>query len=430
MLHKTFVTLSLALIFCTFVKADEIDQLKEQLQQQKSRIEDLRVRLDEMAADQAEATALNVYWDNGLRFETEDGNFKLKIGGRIMFDWTYVSEDDGLQADVGDQEDGTEIRRGRFYISGDIYDNISYKLQVDFAGSGTDFKDAYISFKDFPLGTLKVGNFKEPFSLNELTSSKYITFMERGLPNALVPGRNVGFMLSGTAANERMTWAAGVFRDTDEDDLESSADGGHNFTARLTALPFYCDQGDSLLHLGAAYSHRNPDDTASVDARPEAHLLDKFIDTGDFSADQADLVGLEAAWVNGPLSVQGEYIMSDFNGTNGGPDVDFDGYYLYGSYFLTGEHRVYKKSAGAFSRVKPAKNFGQEDGIGAWELAARYSSLDLDDAIVTGGELNNITAGLNWYLNPNMRIMWNYVHADKDNTGQADIAMMRFQVDF
>jgi phosphate-selective porin OprO/OprP len=315
------------------------------------------------------------------------------------------------------------------YFSGLIYDNVEYKLQLDFAGGDADLKDAYLGLTDFPLGKLRMGHFKEPFSLDELTSSKYITFLERALPNIFAPGRNTGFMLHNTYPEERMTTAIGVFRSTD-DYGEDVDDGGYNITGRVTALPIYKNKGANLVHLGAAYSYRNPDDSIQYRQRPEAHLTDRFVDTGSFVGDQVDLVGLEAAWVNGPLSLQGEYMMADVDRLGGGSDVEFDGYYVQASYFLTGEHRSYKTSEGAFSRVKPKKNYSAAGGPGAWEVKARYSRLDLSDQDITGGELDNISAGLNWYLNPNTKIMWDYVHADKDNIGEADMLMMRLQFDF
>lgn len=102
------------------------------------------------------------------------------------------------------------------------------------------------------------------------------------------------------------------------------------------------------------------------------------------------------------------------------------------SYFLTGESRPYKKSAGCFDRVRPKKNFAWkgERGPGAWELAGRYSWLDLDDAAVDGGTLQDFTLGLNWHLNPNTRVMWNYIHANAEDQGDADIFGMRLQIDF
>lgn len=405
----------------------DIDELKEQMADMQKRLEQLEHKPGMAPSD------LRAYWDNGLRFKSTDEKFKLKIGGRIMNDWVWATEDDDIKANVGQQEDGTEFRRARMYMAGSIYENIGYKLQFDFAGGDADLKDAYIALTDFPLGGLKMGHFKEPFSLEELTSSKYITFMERALPNVLSPGRNTGFMLSDAPAGQRMTWALGLFRSTDgngEDD--TGDDGGYNITGRVTSLPVYENQGRHLLHLGGSYSLRYPDeDDFEYETEPEAHLLDDFLETGNLSADRADLLGLEAAWVAGPFSLQGEYMYNDVTSRQGGlSDVSFDGYYVQASYFLTGEQRKYKTSAGAFSRVKPKENFSFAGGPGAWEAGLRFSEVDMSDEDVTAGKLENITAGINWHLNPNMRIMWNYVHADKDDIGEADIGMMRFQIDF
>ncbi len=404
--------------------SDELGELKQKL----TDLEGRTAKLEEKQKGESSPTDFRVFWKEGLNLTTEDGTFKLKIGGRLQNDWFWSSEDSGIKANIGEQEDGVEFRRARIYFSGLIYDNVEYKLEIDFEGGDADFKDAYLALTDFPLGTLQMGHFKEPFSLDELTSSKYITFMERALPNAFAPGRNMGFMLHNVTSNERMTAAIGVFRDTDDygDDVD---DGGYNVTGRVTALPIYRDKGASLVHVGIGYSYRNPDDSLRYRQRPEAHLADYFIDTGSFAGDQADLLGLEAAWVNGPLSLQGEYIRADAS-RMGGSDVAFDGYYVQAGYFLTGEHRSYKASEAAFSRTKPKKNYSNKGGCGAWEVKARYSELDLNDSDITGGELENITAGLNWYLNPNTRIMWDYIHADKDRIGQADIFMMRLQFDF
>jgi phosphate-selective porin OprO/OprP len=444
----------LAFTQLSVVEANELGDLKEQVAEQTERLQEAQKRLEKLEARQmqeerffeeqleelkqqepdAYPSDFRVYWKEGLNLATLDGDFKLKIGGRLQTDWFFSSEDQDIKLDpiIGEQEDGVEFRRARIYFSGLIYDNIEYKLQFDFADGNADFKDAYLGLTDFPLGKLRMGHFKEPFSLDELTSSKYITFLERALPNAFAPGRNTGFMLHNVAANERITTAIGLFRDTDNDgDVEvgDGDDGGYNVTGRITALPIYKNKGTSLVHVGAAYSHRKPDDSYSFDASPEAHLADDFVDTGSILGDRVELLGLEAAWVNGPFSLQSEYIMADA-GRFTGSDAHFDGYYVQASYFLTGEHRKYKISEGAFSRVKPKEDYKASGGSGAWEAKARYSELDLSDSNITGGKLDNITLGMNWYLNPNTRIMWDYVHADKDDVGQANMLMMRLQFDF
>jgi phosphate-selective porin OprO/OprP len=448
------VVASMLMLWCPTrgVRADEISELKKQIQDQAKQLQKMQDRLEQLEArqrlkekslnrkieevakakPQAGPTDFRVFWKEGLNFATQDGDFTLKVGGRLMYDWLWISEDDAIKAStIGEQQDGSEVRRARLYMQGLIYGNVEYKLQFDFAdGDEVDLKDAYVGLTDFPLGKLRMGHFKEPFSLEELTSSKYITFLERGLPNVFAPSRNAGLMLHSSEFNDRMTWAVGLFRDTDDTGTDMD-DGGYNVTGRLTWLPIYEDKGASLVHVGAAYSYRNPDDALRYRQRPEAHLTSRFVDTGTFTSDQVDLWGLEAAWVGGPFSLQGEYIFADADRLGGGPDVDFDGWYAQASYFLTGEHRRYKTSSGAFSRVKPKSNFSFDGGgPGAWEIAARYSELNLDDEDISGGGLENITAGLNWHLNPNMRIMWNYVHADRDDVGEADILQMRWQIDF
>lgn len=428
---------SLSFVFlCTITRAlgSDIQELEEQVAELKNRVSQLEANqiTEEPNEDTSETdpTSFQVFWKEGLNFATQDGHFTLKAGGRIHNDWLWISEDSDLKTNVGEQEDGVEFRRARLCISGLLYGNVEFEAEYDFAGGDTEFKDIYLGFLDGPLGNIRAGHFKEPFSLEELTSSNYITFLERALPNAFAPGRNAGVMLYGTAlarSDPRLTWAVGVFRDT-PDDGAIRDDGGYNVTGRLTLLPWYENDGTSLAHLGAGFSYRNPNDhTASFNSNPEAHLTDNFVDTGAFQSDDVSLVGLEAACVSGPLSIQGEYIFADADVAS---SANFQGYYAQVSYFLTGEHRIYKPTEGNFCKIKSRKNFHYGTGPGAWEVAFRYSGIDLDDSIISGGKLHDMTAGLNWYLNPNMRIMWNYVHADKEYVGYADILTMRLQVNF
>lgn len=428
--------------------ADELGDLKLQLEDQKARSAELEDRINQLEARQKlkerstgeeiaalkdsqiekAPTDLQAYWRDGLRFKTADDMFQLRIGGRMMFDWLWIGEDDDIKSGIGEQEDGVGFRRVRFYMAGSIYENVDYMLQLDFAGGNTALRDAYIGLTDLPFGKLRMGQFKEPFSLEELTSSNYMTFVERALPNAFAPSRNVGFMLHDVALDSRMTWAAGLFRDTDDTGFDMD-DGGYNLTGRLTGLPWYKDKGQSLLHLGAAYSYRNPDETLRYRARPETPMTDRFVDTGAVAADRANLLGLEAAWVAGPVSLQTEYVRANADRT-GVSDVDFSAYYAQASYLLTGERRPYSTSSGTFGLVKPKRNFRFGGGPGAWELKARYSTIDLNDKDIRGGELDNLSAGVNWYLNPNMRIMWDYIRTDVDDVGQADILLMRLHAFF
>ena len=165
-------------------------------------------------------------------------------------------------------------------------------------------------------------------------------------------------------------------------------------------------------------------------------MAPRYVDTGSFAANNSILVNAEAAWVFGPLSLQGEYFHTTVDRPAGADTANFDGFYAYASYFLTGEHRPYKRTSGAFDRVKPNHNFGlgEHGGIGAWEVLLRYSQVDLNDSGLSGGRLNDITGGVTWYLNPNWKIMFNYVYAQLDR-GVADgdnahIFESRVHVDF
>lgn len=381
----------------------------------------------------SQAVELKASWKEGIRLESADQEFNLKIGGRLMNDWMFATEEDPLIASGISAEDGTEVRRARLEISGTIYRRMDFKAQFDFAGGEVSVKDLYASLIMVPwVGMIRVGHFKEPFSLEELTSSKYITFMERSLPaEAFAPSRNSGLMLANHLLEDRMTWAAGIFSEVG-DDAKSNEDGNVAFTARMTGLPFRMD-AFTLVHLGLAYSYRNaPDETGRFQSRPESHLQNRFVDTGPFGVDAVNLIGTEAAAVMGPFSVQGEYQQVRVDSLTGN-DPDFYGYYVFGSVFLTGENRPYDEDEGTFGRVRPRRNFlAKTAGPGAWELTVRYSSLDLSDASISGGKLDDITVGVNWYLNPNTRVMLNYVRADLDQTvsGTADILQTRFQVDF
>ena len=382
----------------------------------------------------SDKSTLRPYWKDGLRLDSNDGSFKLKIGGRIQNDWAYYCTDDKEvgTADGDDFDEGVEFRRARLYFSGTIYDDLEFKAQYDFADGDSDFKDVYLGFKNVPyVGGVRIGHFKEPFSLEELTSSKYITFMERSPANTFAPSRNTGVMLHNAIFDKRMTWAAGVFRQTD-DFGEGVGGRDYNVTARLTGLPWYEEDGKRLLHLGVGYTHQNyEDDVIRFRARPESHLAPRVVDTGTFPAEHGDLLGAEVAWVHGPFSLQGEYMHAFMEGDSHFiGDPRFWAASVQASYFLTGEHRPYKASNGTFDKVKPFKNFGKDEGPGAWELAARYSYLNLNDAGVNGGRLRDLTLGLNWYLNPNLRITWNYVFADPSDGGDVDIFQMRFQLAF
>jgi len=428
----------------------QLKQMEEGVKRQQEQIQAINNRLNatnasvedvkKIGSTAKEPNDFRVHWKEGLNFDSINKNFKLKIGGRIQQDWGWFTEDKEIRDTIGDQVDGAEFRRARIGLSGTIYNNIDFKMEYDFAGSGRpSFTDVFVELKEIPVvGNFRVGHFKEPFSLEELTSSNYITFMERSLPTVFAPSRNTGMMLHNTLADKRMTWAAGIFRnanDFGDSEGDETTEGGYSFSGRLTGLPWYEEEGRKLLHTGFGYSYQNAfANKIQYRETPEMHMADRFVDTGAFDAEAAHLFGPELALVYGPLSLQTEYIFANVDlEDGGGSDPDFSGFYVYGSYFLTGENRRYSTKSGSFDMVKPKKNFKWGESVGAIELAARYSALDLADEDISGGRLQDTTVGVNWHLNPNMRIMLNYVHSEADvkgEDGSADLVGLRFNVFF
>lgn len=390
----------------------------------------------------ASSTAVAFSWKNGLRFESADGKtLKGKLGGRIQYDAATFDQDTAVKDTAGDATTASELRRVRLYTSGDLNLGVPvfYKSQVDFAGSDFKFADVYVGIKDIPyLGVLQLGQRYEPFSLEQLTSGNYVTFLERAAPiEAFSPGRNVGALFRNDLLNGRATWAFGLFADDKNDRGDGDGfDSNTHVTGRITALPWYDESssGSRYWHLGAGGSLMNPEnDTVRFRSRPEAHLAPRYVDTMGFSGTDVYLSNVESALTFGSLSLQAEYFRTWVNAVTG-PDPSFDGFYIFGSWFLTGEHRPYVQSEGIIGREKPLKNFSfGSSGLGALEFALRYTRLDLDDESIAGGQMADYSAGLNWYLNPNARAMLNYILTDLDRgseDGTGHSVQARFQVDF
>ena len=381
----------------------------------------------------------------------------VTVGGRIFADQVFFGQSAASIARLGDAQDTTAFRTARLFAEGHAFDVVEYKAEFDFAGrdnanlSLTSFKDVYIAVNELPVaGQVKVGHFKEPMSLEELTSSRFITFMERSLLNVFAPQRNVGVQAMRVAESENASLAIGVFRTMgDTPPYLADDDLGLAMTMRATWLPWYDEatDGRGLLHLGVGYSYRDVHDPVQrVRQRPETGYGVYIVDTGNIgNVADIHLFNPEIAFVYGPFSVQSEYMGAAYVRDGGGGDAFFNGAYVQVSYFLTGENRAYKRSKAAFDRVKPFENFFRvraEDGYvytgkGAWELAYRYSYLDLDHptANVFGGYGSDHTFGVNWYLNPYTRLMFNYIHSHVGPANQLadtfiDVFAMRAQIDF
>ena len=393
--------------------------------------------------------------DEEVKWESQHGKkWSGKVGGRIMGDYVMFANQDAQNlASIGDQQNYFEFRRLRIFLSGKGYGVYDYKFQLDlepeFDGNdGTSIKDMYIGMHEIPLlGYVRMGHFKGPSSLEELTSSKYITFMERALPNVFAMSRRVGIASYNNTHDDVFHLNYGVFFNDIDDVLAERVDDaqGVEFGLRGVWTPIYTANGRGVAHFGGSWRYVDDrDDSVRFRSRPETHEEDRFIDTGAIAARDYNILGLEMAGVYGPFSLQSELFYTNVN-TIAGPNVDLYGAYVYGSWFLTGESRNYENDKKCFGRVKPHTNFwivptcdGPCAGWGAWELAARWSYLDFTDPVLAGGAgegtLNDFTLGVNWHWNPYARMMFNWIHPVASDqalgAGTADILAMRWQVDF
>jgi phosphate-selective porin OprO/OprP len=431
------VALSLLLVIATIQQISAQANVNEQTVDfdTKKHADSLQALPASAGLAQKQPVTWDSYWSQGFHLKSSDGDFKLKFGGRIQLDFLNIYPDSYYDTIVSFTQ-GVEFRRLRFYNSGTIYKNVSYKLQLDFAVGTAILKDAYINLSKLPLiGNVRMGHFKEPVGLELIASSNSIPFMERGLTNPLTPERNTGIMLHNTVMDERMKWALGYFLPSNSSGFGLYSGSKYHLTGRLSGVPIYNTSDDyEVLHLGISLTRQNQNNSKYVlTSRPETHLAPKLLLAEIDVADVVNQIGLESAFVSGSWSIQGEYISTKAHTAAESQlqktSYNFSAYYAIISWFITGEHRNYKTSKGAFGQVDPKKNFG-DGGPGAFEVALRYSAIDLEDTDVAGGEMSDVTVGLNWYLNPSTRFMFNYLLIDVKDQGRLNSFQTRFQIFF
>jgi len=375
---------------------------------------------------------LTAYWKNGIRLESADGEFKLRVGGRIQGDWSWFShQDDAETASAKPIQAGTEFRRARLMVGGTLYRDFDFMGEYDFAQGTAKFREVWVGASLGTAAKVRVGSVKEPFGLEEMVSDLFTTFMERSAPDeAFCPVYNTGVLFTGTAAGKRAWWGAGVFRDANDfgDDTGNVRSGEWAATARLAGRPWIAEEGKRFLHVGAAATLREPPgDTVQFRARPELHLVSQIVDTGTFTAFQVREAALESAAGWGPFSATAEAFQAEAL-VHGATDPTFRGWAAQASWFPTGEGRPWDADKAAFDRVIPRANLGK--GPGAWEIAARCDRLDLDDAGVNGGTQRVWTFGVNLYPNPNMKVQLDHVRVFVRGIGVLYGYEVRFQVDF
>lgn len=355
----------------------------------------------------------------GLVIKGPDGDFSIKLGGRMHADYTNHNGESDL-ASNRQPINGTQIRRGRIALSGTVYKDFDYMIETDFANDAVSVKDLFLVYHGFnaPL-EFTVGHQKHAMSMEIQESSNDIMFTERSLVSALtVPffDRAIGANLKGFGDNWNVQ--GGIYGDA----MGSSADNtgndeGRGFGLRGTWAPI--NEKGKVLHLGANYGYRKASDTEKSNSQDSrfryrtTNMSNLALVDANLTADMDDVntAIFELSGMYGPLSFQSEFAKSDVS-RKSNPDVDFTAWYAQVGYTLTGESRTYKGSDGEFKRLSPKNNFSLAKGTwGAWEIAGRYDSIDLEDGLVAGGEAKRMSVSLNWYLNEDVRVMAGYTRA-------------------
>ncbi len=395
---------------------------------------------------EADKRYFDLSWERGLNYRLRSilrlpwqsgpiERLQGRFGVKLQVDGAAYAQSGGL----GNTEPGLAARRVYLYTTGDFFllTPISFKVQMGFL-KGFDIDEVYLRLERIPyLRAVRVGHFTAPMSLDQLTSCTNTTFMERAAPvQAFVPGRKLGIEAAHAAWGQRLTWAFGWFTNGQREATTEATKDVSDLIGRVTWLPY--DSGETvpneLIHVGASANWLLAQGTSvRFKSRPESFLAPILVDTGGIDAGGAFIFGAETATVSGPVSLQSEYFNAVVRGRNLGT-LDFQGLYLSGSVFLTGERRPYERSNGAFGRVIPNGEFSLPHGrLGAWEWGARFSYLDLNDGPVRGGRMHVVSSNLSWYLTEYLRLQFeqgiSFVNGPTSD-GRLHTFQTRFQLAF
>ncbi|MFZ5636741.1 MAG: OprO/OprP family phosphate-selective porin [Pseudomonadota bacterium] len=395
----------------------EVAELKAQIAALMQRVEELETRTDAQSdvnvdtaqkLDDMSTKTPKIETKGGIKVTSADGKFEAQLGGRIHFD-AYA-----FDRDVAATTGTTEFRRARLTLSGKAL-GWDYKMEQDF-GAGTNLdglRDLYIA-KSALGGKFYIGHFKPYRSMEELTSSNEILMMERPFASAsgLFNGRQfqqgVGYQRSG----DNYTASLSVFN------LRGAAgvrNEGVGTAGRFTYAPI--NRENSTLHLGGWFSVEDLNNgsattSAAVSYAGRRGPSQTIASVSGASGDKITAYGAEIAGSFGPGFFQGEYVQSKFEQPIGA-DQDVNSWYLQGSWILNGGHKPYKGATGVFGSPKVGDK-------GLWELTARYDTIENED--IANRQANSWLFGVNYYVNPNLRFMFNYTQGENevngDETGQ------------
>jgi phosphate-selective porin OprO/OprP len=310
------------------------------------------------------------------------------------------------------------VRRARIGIDATFFKYLDFKAEGDFAeGSSFSLTDGYGELNYWPEFRVRGGQFKVPFSFEELTSSRFIDFVERSVVNNLVPARDLGAMFHGSLFGGTLDYSAGIFNGTGQNTSDNN--DSKDYAGRLLVRPFKHLDIPLLqkLHIAGHMTYGDQDTGQSLRGRTDARF--EFFPRVPTRGDRVRY-GFEAVHAYGPFGLYGEYVKTKEEreklGTGGIDlaDVDGRGWYVAGTWLVTGEEKVHGKAPKVKNNFDP-----RTGGFGALELTARFAKLDFDsdDPLPSPGdnEVEALTVGFNWYLSPNTRLMFNWVNNWYDN---------------
>jgi phosphate-selective porin OprO/OprP len=362
------------------------------------------------------------------KFETKAVS-GLFIGALMLDRQFWLSQDSRSESQVGDvsEFEGGEIRGLRFGAVGTLNFKRPWRYTVFAAthtfdkGFDVDTNDEFSWFDyrlDIPLSAdlmLSVGKQKEPISMERLASLAFLPMQERSaIADAVMPVRNHGVTLSGTAASDNVSWAVGAFNNW-VDSGESFSDTSNQLVGRATWAPPIFQTESNLFHLGLGLRFSDIKQQVRARSEPEFNNAPLYVDTGSFSADDQMTYNLEAYWRNGPYMLGFEYIGTDVSAPQS-ENPFFSGYHLTGSWAVTGEMRGYRKRSGTFDPLPVATPVNQ-GGWGTVELAFRYSNTDLTDGTVDGGEMDIYSLSVNWWFTRSTSLSLDYRYIALDRFG-------------
>lgn len=325
----------------------------------------------------------------------------LEVSARVLIDADYYES--FWSRDDDDSNTELQLRNARLQLDYDFSQGWEAKLQVDAEAnsddSDIDLGSAYLRYTKWDLADITLGKMKEPLGMERNTSSaKLMTIEGAMMTRAFTAGKGWGLHLFN--ANKRRRWALAVVEE-DGQNNDFSEDEPMAISGRYTWSPI--NNAEETLQVGGSASFRdwNKNDYR-IRSRAEVSGAETVVRSAEFKADQQGVLGLEGVWRRDSLQLQGEYMLTRVEEVDG-PDWDYSGYYLTGSYLLGGEQRKFKN--GEFRSFKP------QSASGAWELVARYSYLDVRDRGL-GSKAAVATLGVNYYRGRNLKLMLAFLHPD------------------